>query len=835
MPRPRPVDLQSAHTTQSMSVSLGSRASLWFDHARRDVRHALRAIARMPGLATVVVVSLAIGIGVNVAIFSWVQALVFKPIPGVKDAASFLLVEPRTESGSHPAASWLEYSDLRERLPAFRDLLAYKMVPLTIGETGKTTRTFGMMVSGNYFSVLGLEPALGRFFTPTEATRPGGDPVVVISDGFWRTRFAAAPNIVGQTVRVNGSDLTILGVAPPKFQGTVTMVDFDLWIPATMAPVLFAGSKELDDRSARGYAVMGHLEPNVTREEAGRQATAAMSELGRLYPETNGAMQLDLFEFWRAPRGPQQMLVGALAILQGVMLLLLLAVCANTANLILARSATRQREVGIRQAMGASRWRVTSLLMTESLILAMVGAALGAVIASWGSNALRAVPMIGAFPIRFQTELDTSGLAFAIGLGLASGLIFGVTPALQLARVNVLYALRSSARAAPRGRLRGALMGVQVALASVVLVAAALFYRSFSETRDMDPGFRREGVLLAAYDLSGRNVDTTAARVFAARLLERVRGLPSVEAASIAMSVPLDIHGLPVRGFTVEGRARDDQSPDLALTNLVTPDYFRTMGIPMLAGRDFADLTASDVPPEAVVSEAFVREFLNGREAIGRRLTTRTKTYTITGVVKTTTYDSFGERPKAIIYFSYRDRPVTTGELHIRTRVGSETLVTPDIQRIVRELDPTLPVYDVRTLVEHVDKNLFLRRIPARMFAVLGPLLLVLAAIGIYAVVAYTVSHRTAEIGVRLALGATSRRVVGQIVRDSLRVIAIGMSAGLGFAFIVAIHVMRGGTINLAMFAGVGLVLMLTAGVASWIPARRAARIDPVVALRASE
>jgi predicted permease len=808
---------------------------MWLDHALRDVRHALRAIARMPGLATVVIVSLAIGIGVNVAIFSWVQAMVFKPIPGVKDAASFQLVEPRTESGSHPGASWIEYGDLKERLPAFRDLLAFKMVPLTVGEAGKPTRTFGMMVSGNYFTALGLDPVLGRFFTRDEATRPGSEPVVVVSDGFWRTRLAGSASVVGQTLRVNNADLTIVGVAPPKFQGTVTGIDFDLWVPATMAPVMFPGSRELEDRGTRGYAVMGHLKPNVTRDEGQRQATTAMSELARLYPETNGTMRLDLFQFWRAPRGPQQMLVNALAILQGIMLLLLLAVCANTANLILARSANRQREVGSRQAMGASKWRVTSLLMTESLLLALAGAALGAVIASWGSNALRAVPMIGAFPIRFQTSLDAGGLAFAIALGLLSGLIFGAAPALQLARTNVLYALRSGSRSARRGRLRGALMGVQVALASVVLVAAALFYRSFRETRDMDPGFKREGVLLAAYDLSGRNVDTTAARTFASRLLERVRALPAVEAAAVALSVPLDIHGLPVRGFTLEGRAREDQSPDQALSNVVTPEYFRTMGIPILAGRDFADLNAAEAPAQVIVNDAFVREFLNGSEALGRRLTARGRTYTIAGVVKTTTYDSFGERPKAIVYFSYRDRPAGAGEIHIRTRVGSETLLTPEIQRVVRELDPTLPVYDVRTLGEHVDKNLFLRRIPARMFVVLGPLLLVLAAIGIYAVVAYTVSHRTAEIGVRLALGATTGRVVGQIVRESLRVIAIGMTAGLGFAFIVAIHMMQGGTINLTIFFAVGLILMLTATLASWVPARRASRIDPVVALRATD
>jgi predicted permease len=378
-------------------------------------------------------------------------------------------------------------------------------------------------------------------------------------------------------------------------------------------------------------------------------------------------------------------------------------------------------------------------------------------------------------------------------------------------------------------------MGAQVALAVIVLIAAALFYRSFRETREMDPGFRREGVLLAAYDLSGRNADSTAARLFAARLLEKARALPSVEAAAIATSVPLDIHGLPVRGFELEGRARSDAGQNLALSNTVTPDYFRTLGIPLRAGRTFADLTDADAPPQAIVNEEFAREYLSGSEPLGRRITTRGRSYTIVGVVKTSTYDAFGEKPKPIIYLSYRDRPAGAGEIHLRTRVGSEALLAPEIQRVVRELDPTLPVYDVRTLVEHVDKNLFLRKIPARMFVVLGPLLLVLAAIGIYAVVAYTVSHRTAEIGVRIALGATAATVVRQIVRETLRVVSIGAGAGVTVAFLVAIHLMRGAPINLTILLGVPAVLMLVAAGASWLPARRAARVDPVVALRAEK
>jgi predicted permease len=579
--------------------------------------------------------------------------------------------------------------------------------------------------------------------------------------------------------------------------------------------------------------MLARLRPNATREQAQREAATAMAALGRMYPETNGAVSIDLFPFWKTPRGPQQMLVGALAILQGIMLVLLLAVCANTANLILARATARRREIGIRQALGASRWRVVSLLMTESLLLALLGAVFGTFIAAWGTNALRAVPMIGTFPIRFQTSLDGAGLAFAIGLGLLSGFVFGAAPALQLSRVNAHSELRSGPRMAPKGRLRNALMGAQVALAVIVLVAASLFYRSFSETRGMDPGFRREGVLLAAYDLTGRNADSTAARLFAARLLDKARALPSVEGAAIATSVPLDIHGLPVRSFELEGRARSDAGRDLALSNTVTPDYFRTMGIPLRAGRTFVDLTDADAPPQAVVNEAFVRQYVAGAEPLGRRLTTRGGTYTIVGVVKTSTYDSFGETPKPIIYLSYRDRPAGGGEIHLRTRAGSETLLAPQLQGIVRELDPTLPVYDVRTLVEHVDKNLFLRRIPARMFVVLGPLLLVLAAIGIYAVVAYTVSHRTAEIGVRIALGATAALVVRQIVRETLRVVGVGATVGFALAFLVAIHVMRGAPINLVIFLGVPALLMVVAAGASWLPARRASRVDPVVALRA--
>jgi predicted permease len=498
---------------------------------------------------------------------------------------------------------------------------------------------------------------------------------------------------------------------------------------------------------------------------------------------------------------------------------------------MLARASARYREIGVRLTLGAGPWRVVSLLLTENLLLALLGAALGAAIAVWATDAPRAVPMIasGTGEDRDRCRLSRPGIRARPGL--LCGLLFGIAPAAQLATVDPQVALRSGARSAGRSPLRNGLMATEVALAIVVLMAAALFVRSFSDTLNTDPGFRRDGVLLAEYDLYGRNLDDQAVRDFTGRLLTRVRALPGVEAAAIASQVPLDIHGLSMRGFTLEGRARSDAAPDRALSNIVTPDYFRTMGIPLRAGHDFAPLEDAVTPRQVIVNEEFVRRYVGDAEPLGRRLDSRDKSYVIAGVVENSLSDSFGEKPAPVIYFSYRDRPSIAGQIHLRTRPGSETLLGPDVERVVRAVDPAVPVYDVRTLTDHVDKNLFLRRIPARMFVVLGPLMLILAAIGIYAVVSYSVSRRTTEIGVRLALGATAQRVVAQIVRDTLRVVGAGALAGWLLMFMVALHLL-GGVISLPVFVGVPFVLLSVAAFASWVPARRATAVDVMVALR---
>jgi putative ABC transport system permease protein len=796
----------------------------------RDLRQAVRAIGRMPVLASVIVLSLAIGIGVNTVVFSWIEARVFKPLPGVAGSAGFHWIEPRTDSGTYPGMSWLEYRDVKDQVPAFRDLLAFRMVPLYMGEAGRVERAYGLLVSENYFSALGLRPALGRFLRPDEVARPGGEPVAVISYGLWQSHFGAAPDAIGRTLRLNSNNLTVIGVTPREFQGTVAGLNFDIWLPATMAPVMLPGSRELDDRAIRGSMAMGTLQAGYTLQQAQTAVDAAMRRLAQTYPETNATVHGEVLTFSDSPRGPQRLLNTALGVLQAIMLLLLLAVCGNTANLMLARASARQREMGVRLALGASPRRIASLLLTENLVLAIAGAALGAVIAVWGTPALVILPLTG-LPIRFQTSVDGVGLAFAIGLGLASGVIFGA-PALQLGRVDPQTALRSGVRTSGRSALRNSLMAVQVGLALIVLIVAGLFFRSVMESRDTDPGFRRDGVLLAAYDLTGRPLTSATTRQFAAKLLDRLRAAPGVSSAAIATSVPLDIHGLPSRAFTVEGHTRTEAGGDETLVNTVTPDYFRTMGIAFVAGRDFTDLTDVTTAPQAIVNDAFVRRFLGNAEPLGRRISARGRTFTIAGVVRTSISNAFGEPPAPVIYFAFRDLPSAGGEIHVRARAGAEIALAPEIRRAVAELDAELPVFNVRTLTDHIETNLVFRRVPARLFSVLGPLLLILAAIGIYAVVAYTVSLRTTEIGVRLALGATARRIVGQFVGESLIVIALGALAGWAIALVLAMDVVPGGAVDIAVFTFVPALLLVIAAVASWLPARRATIIEPIAALR---
>jgi predicted permease len=800
--------------------------------AARDIRHAFRSIARMPTAATVIVVSLAAGIGVNTVVFSWIQAVVLRPIAGVDAASAYYLLEPRSSNGLYPGMSWLEYGELRDRLRSFRDVIAFRMTPLYIGKPGEVERAYGLLVSGNYFKDLGLRPALGRFIEAGEVIKAGAEPIAVISHDFWQMRFAGAPDVLGKTLRVNGRDLSIVGVAPPGFLGTVLRVRFDVFLPATLAPDLLNGSRELERRTSRGYAAIARLAPGVTASQAQTEVDAAMRDLAVTYPEASAGIGAEVLPFWQAPRGPQRFLTTALGFLQAVMLLLLLTVCGNTANLMLARASTRHREMGVRLALGGSRTRIASLLLAENLLLAFFGAAAGLLVAWWGTRAMSVRDVGIGVPVSLETSVDSAGVLFALALGAFSGIAFGLAPAVQLSRVDPQISMRTGATASGRSLFRQGLMALQVALALVVLVAAGLFLRSFLETRDTDPGFRREGVLLAAYDLTGRNTSEDYARAFAARLLTKLGALPNVTGVAIASSVPLDIHGLPSRAFTVDGWTRTEPGSEQALANTVTPGYFDAMRIPIVAGRDFAEIMDLEAPSQVIVNEAFVRRYLPRLEPLGRRLQARGKAFTICGVARDSLYNAFGEPPTPAIYFSYRDGSPRAGEIHLRTREGSESSLAPQVRQVVRDLDAELPVYNVRTLSAHVEANLLFRRIPARMFTVLGPMLLVLAAIGIYAVVAYSISQRTVEMGVRLALGATGARVIASLVFESMTIVSLGVMAGWLIAFLAAPAII-GGEIDAPVFLGVPAILLIVGAISCWLPASRAARLDPMIALRA--
>ncbi|HYE85735.1 MAG TPA: ADOP family duplicated permease [Vicinamibacterales bacterium] len=794
-----------------------------------DLRDAVRSIGRAPLLAAVIVGSLAVGIGLNTVVFSWIQARILKPLPGVADGSSLYGVEPQLRTGQYAGASWLEYQDLRRRLRSIDDLIAWRMTPLYVGEPGKVECVSGVLVSPNYFSALRLRPASGRFLDDNAHDR--AETVAVISYGLWQKQYAGAESAVGSTLRVNGQSLTVVGVAPREFQGTVTGLFFDVWLPAAIAPQVLNGSTELVERSSRGYLMLGRLRSGVTAAQAQAELDIAMAELGRTYPATSGDVRGEIAAAWNLPRGPARLLNAALGILQGAMLLVLLAVCGNVANLALARGSARFKEMGIRMAIGADRASLVRLLLAETMLMSAAGAALGVALAIWGTNALRILPMTGV-PLRLDTTIDTQALLVAIALGLLAGLIIGAAPALHFARSDPHAAFRAGLQASGRSRLRDALMAAQTGLVLMVLIATGISLSSYLETRNSDPGFNSDGVLLAAYDLSGRPRTAASTRTFQASLLAELTALPGVEAAAIASSVPLDIHGLPIRNISVEGRARTDAGSDQTSTITVTNRYFEVMGLKLLQGRDFSPLDDPSAPLEAVANEAFVRRFLESGEAIGRTVTARARPHTIVGVVQDSVANAFGEPPTPLLYFSYRDNNLAGGEIHVRVRPGADVAaIGPALRAAIARVDAELPLFNMRTLKDHVETNLFLRRIPARMFAVIGPLLLLLAAIGIYAVVAYSSSLRRVEVGVRLAMGAVPRQIVTQFLREGLSVIGLGGAIGWGLALALSRRFV-GDAAEPAVFVAVPLLLLAVAATACWMPARGASRLDPTTALR---
>ena len=798
-----------------------------------EIRFAFRTLMKTPWLSLVVVLSLAVGIGANTVVFSWLKSSLLQPLPGV--TAPVLLLETKDDTGDYVSTSWLEYQDLRELLPSFRQIAVQRMRSLQLGDTGQETPVFAELVSGNFFAVLGVEPQLGRFFRADESTQPGSAPVAVISHDFWQRTFGGAPDIIGQTLKLNHRPFTIIGVTPVGFCGGFNSLAFGVFVPATMARELVGASSELTNRYNRPFFMLTQLHPGVTPGQARGELAAAAQHLIATHPETNRGLGYELLPVWRSPRGGGSV-VASLVTLQIFAALILIVVCANTASLLLARASVRQREIGVRLALGAGPSQIVGQLLLESVGLALVGAGAGLVVALWGVDALTQLPLPHGLPIRLAPALDWSSLAFAVGAATACGVTFGLAPALQLARSDVLAALAGGrGSVGGRHRLREVLIGLEVAVALVVLVLAGLFLKSFHNALVVSPGFDSGRVLLTGLDLGERGYNGRTGGALLDDLLSRLRALPGVAQASAANYVPLDMRGVSTGVISIQGKAFDPNRK--IIYYYVSAEYFSTLGIPLAAGADLAPRARADLPLDAVIGDEMARRYWPDENPVGHRFEVDGSTYVIAGVARTPKLEQITESPRPAAWLSLRTQFVSIPVLQVRATDGDPAALLPAVRETIHQLDPELTLLDPRTLAQHVETNLFIKRIPAQMLLVLGPLALALAAIGLYAVVAHAVGQRTREIGVRVALGAAPASLVALMMWQSLRVVLVGGACGWTVAYAAGWYLRDrfvGVTFGDPLIAlGVPALLLTVATLACWLPARRASRVNPIEALRA--
>ena len=818
------------------------RDAMWMQRKRlegdmvQDLRYGLRILRTNPGFASVAVLTLALGIGANTAIFTLLDKLVIRTLPVERPHELVAFVG----AGGEPAVfSYPGYVDLRDHNEVLAGLVAYLQRPITLSDGGRAERVIGLIVSGNYFDVLGVRPALGRFFLPEEDRTPGLHPVAVISHGLWRRRFGAAPDVLGRTITLNARPFTIVGVTPPEFTGTTPGTVNDVYVPTMMQAEAMPGTRSMLANSNAGWLrLIGRLEPGVGREQA-RAPLMAIAQAGWAGPGVKAPPKSSR-EFLLADgsRGHTDRINDVtlpLKLLMGVVGFVLLIACANVANLLLARASARSREIAVRLAVGADRLRIARQLLTEGSIIAVVagGAALG--VAYWVTALLQSFQQQTTdVPRAFDGGLDGRALAFTLGLSLVTGIACSLAPARQTSRQDVLDALKKGSPGLRGGwrlvSLRSLLVVAQVALSLVVLVGAGLFVKSLRALQSIDPGFEPARVVTASFDLSLNGYDEARGRRFMSDLLARVTALPGVEGASFANLVAFSdlfwISGASIDGY--------DPQPGERLAfdmNAIGPGYFRTMGTPLLTGREFTDRDTADGPRTIVVNDAAARRYWPGQNPIGRR----TSRGEVVGVVADSREKGLTQRPKPAIYMPLLQSYAPQLTLHVRTAQNPEALAGA-VRREAQALDAMLPIYNVRTLAEQRDGSLYAERMAAALLTLFGLLASLLAAVGIYGVLSCAVRERTREIGIRLAHGAPPRDllklVVGQGMLLTLIGLVFGVSASLALTRLLAGLLFGVSATDPLTFAVIPLALATVALLACWIPARRAMRMDPLVALR---
>jgi predicted permease len=807
----------------------------------QDVRFACRLLVKSPGFTAVAVLTLALGIGVNTAIFTWMKALVLEPLPGVPRPGELVMLagQNRDGTGCCWGTSYPNYLDYQARARTV-DILGYEIasVDLTVG--GEPERVSGTIVTGNYFDVLGVKAALGRTFQPEEYRTPDTHAVVVISHALWQRRFGSDPDVVGRAVTLNNRPFTIVGVLPQGFRSAMPGIAFDVFVPATLQAAVVPGSDRLHARGAAWLDLIGRLRPGATRDRAQAEMNVISRQIEQEHPGlfTQEGRTLGVYTLTDAPLGVASAAYPVLLSLMAVVGLVLLVACANVANLLLARAAARQREMAVRLAMGARRGQLVRQLLTESLLLAGLAGGLGLLLAHWlGRAALGFLPSTD-LTVSLNLDADARVLAFAATVAMATGVVFGLVPALQTSRVDLVTTLKAERTdaGARRAWLRGALVAAQVALSLVALVTAGLFLRSLWAARALDPGFDTGPALMVSMDLFPNGYTAETGDALYRRILDGAAALPGATGATLVRRPPLSSRGARGTGIDeVEGYTPGPNERMGTLYDTVGPDYFQMMGIPLVRGRGFSTRDDAASTPVVVVNQTMARTYWPGEDPLGRHLQIGDRRLEVVGVARDVKYRSIDERARLYMYLPVYQRYEPDETLVVRT-AGEPTALVEPLRRLVAGLDPNLALFNVRTMAEHVNGALGSRRVAATGAVVFGLLALALAMVGVYGVVSYTVTRRTHEIGVRVALGARPGDVFRMALVHGLRPAAVGAVIGLAAAYAAA-RLLRGLLYGVspgdpATFAAVALLLALVAVAAAWVPARRAMRTDPVTALR---
>lgn len=813
----------------------------------QDIKYGTRMMLKHRTATVMAVLMLGLGIGATISIFTITNELLLGPRPGIGAPGELVDIGQSLDGRGFDTQSYLNYTDLRDRNRSFSGVLAYTIEPrpVSLYSGGSSQRLYSGLVSGNYFAVLQVKPALGRFFTQGEDLAGKTSPVMVLSYAFWKNHFSGDPGIVGRELQINRAAFVVIGVAPEDFHGTSVLAP-DAWFPMASAPSIYPGVRLLDSRASCWLIALGRLKPGVTLAQARSEAASIGSQLEREYSNDNAGRAWVLAPSRLFAGETQQYVAGFLALLMVIVGLILLIVCINIAGILLVRATTRRREIAIRLALGAGTARVVRQLLTEGVLLFLAGGGCGLLVAVWMCDLMLGLIPKLPVPVALQLHLDWRVMLFALAISLITGVLSALAPAWQVARPELVGVLKEESQGGVRRqRLRHALVLGQVALSLLLLVCGGLFLRALARARTLDPGFSADNVQTVEFDFSLAGYASEDGLDAAHRLMDRVRALPGVQSAALAWTLPLDNSGRSLGGILVPGRP-SEQGRELLTTdwNVITPGYFTSMRIPILRGRDITEADREGSEGVVILNETLASQLWPGEDPVGRQIRAGEpagdgsrddfRTLTVIGVARNHKYRSLGDGARPFIYVPFRQYYVPKINLLIRTRPGAA--VTPAVRAAVREINPALPILHAQSLRDYTAIGLLPQRVAGWLSGTLGALGLLLTGIGLYGITAYSVGQRTREIGIRAALGASRGDILRLILRAGARLALAGMALGLLLA-LVATRLISSLLVGISAydpltFCGVTLLMAAVLLMASYIPARRASRVDPSVALR---